>query len=999
MKNFLREGLAKKVILFAFIVGLVSPAALAYTDGGYPLGTSPIRSNELVSGAQLVAAVAPSVQNLNVSTATGSATVSFSLNTNATTTVWIKDTTGTIVKTLIFDNNLSGGVTNTYTWNGTNNNGQTVSSGSYRAEVVAYNSVSSDIKSFSFNFSTGTVQTAPVVSVSAYPVSFEPSKGQTTTVSYTLNTSASLRVEVKSGSSVVRTLRAQSEQGAGSYQLSWDGKNADYIVMAPGTYTVEVYASNGAGSDLKSTTVTVVNTPTEVAPVVSVSANPTSFEPSKGQTTTVTYSLNTSATLKVEVKQNGSLVRTLRSSSAQSAGSYSLTWDGRDNSGNLLGVNTYTVEVYASNGAGSDLKSTSVSIVSNPSVTAPNLTNVYASPTPFNPNNENTRVYFNLDKTADVTVSILDGSSTIRTLVSGTSLSAGTYYYEWNGRNSSGNMVSDNVYNARVLATNSAGSDTENTSVEVRTSGSGTCDIITGQYVNPTSFDPSQRDAQINYNLSRSATVTVRIMDNSNTFRTLLSYQNQSSGQQYVSWNGKDSSGTLADDQTYTYEIRATANGCSDDVETGSVRVYRNGDNESDWASTDEDLIRDVIVRNEVFDPTDGERSTVEFTLDRRADLKVQVMDGNTVVKTLRDTTDQAGGDYSYTWDGRDSHGDIMNDDVYQFRVMADDGDDTDTDRAYVEVDTDGIIIGFPDSNRCAGYRDVSVNSPFCKAIELMSQRGIFSGYSDGTFRPNANINRAETVKVVTLALGYSVNTGGSYNLGYRDTTSSAWYAPYLYEAKRQGIATGYPDNTFRPSSTINRVELLRVFLEGNQTDLYTCNTQPYDDTPINPDTRWYMKYACYAKDNGLMGTDNGYRYGSGSNMLYPAEAMTRGDVADLFYDFEVNGLYSDFVLSRTGYYGNTGNSRVCVEYSSNGGCSRYEYRTGSNNNYYCAEYDSNDTCVRYTSSSSNNDTAYCTEYGSNGRCLSYSYSNNNYNSNSDGYYVYRNGRYVWVSY
>ena len=1031
MKNFLRQSLAKKVILFAFIIGLVSPSAMAYTDGGYPIGTSPVGVIQPVGIGQLVAVVAPSVQNLNVSTATGSATVSFSLNTSATATVWIKDSTDTIVKTLIFDNSLSAGQTYSYNWNGTDNNNQPVSSGSYKAQVVAYNTVSSDIKNYSFNYNAGSVATAPVVSVSANPGSFDPTKGQTTTVSYSLNTSASLRVEVKLNGSTIRTLRPQTDQSTGSYQLVWNGTNDSGTTMAPNTYSIEVYASNGAGSDLKTASVTITNTPTEVTPVVSVSANPGSFDPTLNQTTTVNYSLNTSASLRVNVMQGSTTVKTLRTLSQQSAGSYQLVWDGRDSNGNLMGVGSYTVQVYATNGAGSDTESASVSIVSNTTVTAPNITNVYANPTPFNPNNVNTRVYFTLDKTATVSVSILDGSSTVKNLVSSTSLGAGTYYYEWNGRDSNGNLVSDKVYTARVTASNSAGSDTESASVEVQTSTNGTCDnLITGHYVSPSAFDPDQTNTEISYTLAKGAYVSVRILDNSSTFRTLLSSQYQSAGQQYVTWNGKDSSGNFAEDQTYTYEIRATASGCSDDVETGSVRVQIGNSNQNDWPSTDENLIQNLTVQNEVFNPNNAERSTVSFELTNRAELKVQVMSGNTVIRTLRDVTSQASGDYSYSWDGRDNNGDIVNDAVYQFRVMADDSTDTDTDRAYVEVDTNGSIIGVPSSDRCAGYRDVSINSPFCKAIELMSERGIFQGYSDGTFRPNATINRAETVKVITLALGYTVNAGGTYNNGYRDTSSTAWYAPYLYVAKRNGIATGYPDNTFRPSNTINRVELLRVFLEGNQTSLYTCNSQPYDDTPINPDTRWYMKYACYAKQNDLM--SSGY-----NNMLYPAEAMTRGDVANLFYDFETKGLYSDFVLSRTGNYYNNNNS-VCVSYNSDGTCASYS----TNNSNTCVQYNSDGTCYRYSTNNSNTCVQYnsdgtcanysnsntCLQYNTNGTCASYQYNNNtnsnyycaeyditdtcvrwsnsssnqysyNYNNNSNGYYVYQNGRYVWVSY
>lgn len=978
MQNFLRHSLAKKVILFAFIIGLVSPSAMAYRDGGYPLGTSPVREITPVENGRLVAAVAPSVQNLNVTTATGSATVSFSLNTSATTTVWIKDTTDTVVKTLIFDNSLTSGQTYSYIWNGTDNYGQQVASGSYKAQVVAYNAASSDIENYTFAFTTGSVATAPAVSVSVNPTSFNASLGQYTTATYTLNTSASLQVRVKQGSTVIKTLRALSEQGAGTYQLIWNGRNSDNQLVAPGTYSVEVYASNNAGNDTESTPVTVVTNPVVTAPAVTVTANPTSFNPGAGQSTTATYTLNTSASLRVEVKQGSTVVKTLRSLSEQAAGTYSLVWDGYYAGGSLAPAGVYSIDVYATNSAGSGTGTTDVTVVSTPFVTAPNVTNLYASPTPFNPNVENTRIYFNLDKTAKITVTVLDGSNTVRTLVTDESLSAGTYYYEWNGRNASGNVVSDKVYTARVYASNSAGNDTESTSVEVRTSGSGTCDLITSHYVNPTTFDPEERDAQVNYNLSRSSAVTVRIKDGSSTVRTIISSQNQSSGQNYVSWNGRDADGDYVDDDSYTYEIRAYVSGCSEDVESGTVRVDRDGDDddyENDWPSTDENLIRDVTVRNEIFDPTDGERSTIEFELTRRADLKVEVLDGKNVVKVLRNADDQASGEYSYSWDGRDSDGDRVSDDLYQYRIMADDGDDSDTDRAYVEVDTDGIIIGFPESNRCAGYRDVSIYSPFCKAITLMSDRGIFEGYSDGTFRPYASINRAETVKVVTLALGYDINTGGTYRNGYTDTSDSAWYAPYLYVAKREGVATGYPDGSFRPSSTINRVELLRVFLEGNKTSLYTCSSQPFEDTPITSDTRWYMKYACYAKDHGLMNSEY-------SSKLYPAEAMTRGDVADLFYDFEVKGLYSSFVRSRMYEDSYSGDRYYCVEYDDDGDCVDYENYDG----YY-----------------DNHGGRYCVDYDRYGNCEEYAYTGNNdydrYEYGDDGYYVYRDGRYVWMPY
>jgi flagellar hook assembly protein FlgD len=929
MKNPLRQSLAKKVIAFAFLIGVVSPSALA----SQPL---------------LVAAVAPVIQSLNVSTSTGSATVSFSLNTTATTTVWIKDASSNIVKTLIFDNNLTGGTLNSFTWNGTDNNNGAIASGSYNAQVVAYNSASSDIKNFPFTFTSGSSSVqAPVVSVNVSPTTFDPTKGQTTTVSYSLNQPASLSVLVKLNGSLIKTLRAQSIQTAGSYNLAWDGTSDQSVTMGPNNFVVEVYANNIAGTDIKSAGVTIAST------------------------------------------------------------------------GTISG--------------------------------APHLTSLSANPTPFNPSTVNTRINFTLDTTANVTVAIMDGANTIKTLVSNTSLSAGSYFYEWNGRDSSGLLVADKVYTARVMATNSLGTDTQSTNVQVSTTGTGgTCNTITSNFVYPSNVNINSNDAQINYILANSALITVRIKDSSGfLIRTLVS-QTQSAGSQMAPWNGLNSAGNLVPSGTYTYEITASVSGCSDEIETGSFFLTSNGSNNyvSDYPSTNENLITNLLVTPEVFRPLNGERANISLYLSRSAKLRLEVLNGTSVIKSISNTSsNQSSGNYSYTWDGRDNNGNIAPDALYQVRAMADDGNNTDTDRASVELDTDGIIIGFATADRCAGFRDVSVNSPFCKAIELMSKAHIFEGYSDGTFRPYEKINRAETAKVVVLALGYNVNTGSTFSRLYRDTISGAWYVPYLMVAKDNGIATGYPDGTFRPATTINRVELLRVFLEANHLSLSDSCAQPFDDTPIRPDTNWYMKYACYAKYNGLMNSDT-------SSKLFPGDAMTRGDVASLFYDFEVKGLYSGVngMNIFSNFYNNTNNSNVCTQYDTLGNCLSYSNNNNSgvctqydsmgncmsysnNNSGTCTQYDTLGNCLSYSNNNnsgvcaqhdaygncvsigSNSVNSYCTRYGSNGTCLQYGnvfgsciqynangscsvYGNNNTNTNnSNGYYTYQNGQYVWVSY
>lgn len=833
------------------------PSAMAYVDGGYPSGTFPDK---------LVAAVAPSVQNLNVNTASGQATVSFNLNTNSTATVWIKDSNDTIVKTLLFDSSLNGGTNYSYVWNGATNEGVKSPSGNYKAQVVAYNAASSDIKSFLFSFTA-----------------------------------------------------------------SDDGNNGNELV----------------------------------APVITASATPIFFDPDQGQQTTITYSLNTQASLGVYVKLNNSIVKTLRAQNLQNQGTYTLNWDGRNDAGTLMAPNAFTVELYANNVKGSDTKTLNVTIVKVNTETAPKLSNLEVNPSTFNPNTQNTNISFNTDKNANVLVEILNGNTVVRTL-NNSNLPAGNHGFVWDGKDSNGNVVGNGTYTVRVTASNNGGSDTLVAPVTVNIVTNPTaCNLVTSSYVSPTSFDPNSTNSTLTFALSKQATVSVIVKSNNTIVRTFAQNKVFNAGSSQVIWNGKNDNNNNVAKGSYTFEITASTNNCYTETVTGVVTVTNDGNEyENDWPSTNEDLIKNVQVLHEVFNPLNGEYSTIQFDLTNKARLKVEVLDGNKVVKTLRNSQSQSAGTYSYSWDGRDNNGYIMKDAIYTYRIMADDGKYTDTDRALTEVDTDGIRIGFPVEARCAGYSDVSIYSPFCKAIQLMSTKKIFEGYPDGTFRPYEPINRAETAKVVVLALGYEVNLNGFFGKQYLDTLANAWYAPYLEVARKFNIATGYPDGTFRPSNTINRVELLRVFLEANHMNLTTCGEQPYEDTPINADTLWYIKYACYAKANNLMG--NGSK-------LYPADAMTEGDVANLFYQFEIRGLYA-------GYDKNT--SISCLETNSLGNCTKYVGVNNNSSTQYCAVRDSNGVCLRWT-----------TETDS-------VYNNNTVNLNDNyGYYVYQDGKYIWISY
>lgn len=160
----------------------------------------------------------------------------------------------------------------------------------------------------------------------------------------------------------------------------------------------------------------------------------------------------------------------------------------------------------------------------------------------------------------------------------------------------------------------------------------------------------------------------------------------------------------------------------------------------------------------------------------------------------------------------------------------------------------------------CAGFSDVAVDDPLCPAIEYVKAQGIFSGYPDGTFGADLEINRAETVKVITEGFNYDILP--ETDLNFSDVEPGAWYMPYLNTAKTAGIIEGYPDGTFRPADTVNYAEMIKIFLE-------TAGVETTES--IGP---WYQGYIDYATANGLTVYED------------PGAEMKRGDVAQLFYEY-----------------------------------------------------------------------------------------------------------------
>ena len=76
--------------------------------------------------------------------------------------------------------------------------------------------------------------------------------------------------------------------------------------------------------------------------ILSLTRNPDSFNPTSGQTTTVTTTYSGAASINILVKnRTGEVVRHLVSGEARDAGTYNDPWDGKDDSGKIVPDNSY----------------------------------------------------------------------------------------------------------------------------------------------------------------------------------------------------------------------------------------------------------------------------------------------------------------------------------------------------------------------------------------------------------------------------------------------------------------------------------------------------------------------------------------------------------------------------------------------------------------------------------------------------------------------------------
>lgn len=168
-------------------------------------------------------------------------------------------------------------------------------------------------------------------------------------------------------------------------------------------------------------------------------------------------------------------------------------------------------------------------------------------------------------------------------------------------------------------------------------------------------------------------------------------------------------------------------------------------------------------------------------------------------------------------------------------------------------------------------FIDVPLTHPNAEAVSVLYLDGLINGYSDGTFQPDAFINRAELLTILTNAT--DADLSGNYGNCFNDVAQE-WFAPFVCYAKVHGWVSGYEDGSFKPSQAIIKAEALKIVLTAFAFEMPSSITVvPYPDVLVS---EWYAIYAQVGRERGVVDAFGNFD---------AAHQMSRGEIAQMIYN------------------------------------------------------------------------------------------------------------------
>ncbi len=180
--------------------------------------------------------------------------------------------------------------------------------------------------------------------------------------------------------------------------------------------------------------------------------------------------------------------------------------------------------------------------------------------------------------------------------------------------------------------------------------------------------------------------------------------------------------------------------------------------------------------------------------------------------------------------------------------------------------------------------------------ITALADRGVISGFPDGSFRPEAPVTRAQFASM--LGAFNKARTRNAAN--FSDVPFGHWATNAIDYAYETGFMSGYPGNRFQPEQFIPREQVLVALANGlNQTP----------KAPVAQVLDYYaddLAISNFARSPIAAATENQMVVNYPNlNLLNPGRNATRAEVAAFLYQALVNQgqagtIASNYIVSPT---------------------------------------------------------------------------------------------------
>lgn len=102
-------------------------------------------------------------------------------------------------------------------------------------------------------------------------------------------------------------------------------------------------------------------------------------------------------------------------------------------------------------------------------------------------------------------------------------------------------------------------------------------------------------------------------------------------------------------------------------------------------------------------------------------------------------------------------------------------------------------------------FTDVDYHTEMGQAIQSLVDRGIVNGYGDGTFRPNSLVTRGHAAHILAGVLKLDTTNAKA---NFTDVPASHTNYRAIAALTQKGIITGHSDGSFRPNDPITREQM-----------------------------------------------------------------------------------------------------------------------------------------------------------------------------------------------